>query len=168
MAPGPQVPFEVIVNVDHPRDADVWLDWAYNKTQGLVVPVFSYNGHESRWAQAGPGCMPNMLGCATHCTPPTPSVAPTPDQGGLDSPAHRSYNRAAGIARASVITVAQDDQIIEVDKNCTWMRNLVSLFHKHPRLGAIGHRGWCGHAAACQLVWRSLIILLLCDSSANT
>jgi hypothetical protein len=41
------VPFEVIVNVDHPRDAATWLDWA-NKTQGLVVPVFSYNVHEIR------------------------------------------------------------------------------------------------------------------------
>ena len=44
-----RVLFEVIVNIDHPRDADVWLDWAYTKTPGMVVPVFSYNVHEIRW-----------------------------------------------------------------------------------------------------------------------
>jgi hypothetical protein len=43
------VPLEVVVNVDHPQDSGEWLDWAYNKTQGLVVPVFSYNLHEARW-----------------------------------------------------------------------------------------------------------------------
>ncbi len=48
-----QVPLEVVVNVDHPQDAEVWLDWAYNKTQGLVVPVFSYNVHELRCVQRG-------------------------------------------------------------------------------------------------------------------
>ncbi len=48
-----QVPLEVVVNVDHPQDAEAWLDWAYNKTQGLVVPVFSYNVHELRCVQRG-------------------------------------------------------------------------------------------------------------------
>jgi hypothetical protein len=42
------VAFELIVNIDHPSDAATWLDWAYNKTQGLMVPVFSYNVHEIR------------------------------------------------------------------------------------------------------------------------
>jgi hypothetical protein len=38
----------VVVNIDEPSAADAWLDWAYNKTQGLVVPVFSHNVHELR------------------------------------------------------------------------------------------------------------------------
>ncbi len=62
---------EVVVNVDHPQDADAWLDWAYNKTQGLVVPVFSHNVHELRCGvcsatfsamRADPCCL--MSGCS--------------------------------------------------------------------------------------------------------
>jgi hypothetical protein len=48
-APLPQVPLELLVNVDDPQDAAVWLDVAYNRSQGLVVvPVFSQNIHEHR------------------------------------------------------------------------------------------------------------------------
>ncbi len=57
-----QVPLEVLVNVDEPSAASVWLDWAYNKTQGLVVPVFSHNIHELR---CGP--CPSVLVYPTSC-----------------------------------------------------------------------------------------------------
>ena len=63
------------------------------------------------------------------------------------SPTCRSYNRAAAIARAPVLTIVQDDMIFETDANCTWMHTLVNLFQKWPRLGAMGHRGWCGSRA---------------------
>ncbi len=152
---GAQVPFEVIVNIDHPRDADIWLDWAYNKTQGVVVPVFSYNVHEIRWAGQGRRRSGGASAAAGSRVPRTRSrrrrpCAPGPQPACLPASAarRRSYNRAAAVARAPVITVAQDDQIFNMDANCTWMRNLVDLFRKHPRLGAIGHRGWCGSLAA--------------------
>jgi hypothetical protein len=41
------VPSELLVNVDHPETAPIWIDLAYN-TSGWVVPVFSNNVHEIR------------------------------------------------------------------------------------------------------------------------
>ncbi len=41
------MPSELLVNVDHPETAPIWIDLAYN-TSGWVVPVFSNNVHEIR------------------------------------------------------------------------------------------------------------------------
>ena len=58
-----QVPLELVVNVDNPAQHDLWLDWAYNRTQGLVVPVFSQNVHEKRCADSARHC--HAEGCQT-------------------------------------------------------------------------------------------------------
>ena len=42
-----EIPLELLVNVDHPRDNEPWA-WASYNTSGLVVPVFSNNVHEVR------------------------------------------------------------------------------------------------------------------------
>ena len=55
----------------------------------------------------------------------------------------------------------QDDQIFDIDKNCTWMHTLVNLFRKHPGLGAIGHRSWWGSSTAPVLPFPLLLPLPL-------
>mmetsp|Transcript_27600 Transcript_27600/g.60380 ORF Transcript_27600/g.60380 Transcript_27600/m.60380 type:complete len:448 (+) Transcript_27600:355-1698(+) len=42
-----EVPLELVVNVDHPRDHEAWA-WSSYNTSGMVVPVFSNNIHEVR------------------------------------------------------------------------------------------------------------------------
>lgn len=42
-----KVPSELLINVDNPDEAADWVKWVY-PTEGFVVPVFSYNFHESR------------------------------------------------------------------------------------------------------------------------
>jgi hypothetical protein len=52
--------------------------------------------------------------------------------------------------------IAQDDQIFNADANCTWMADTLSLYRKHPRLGAMGHRGWCdslSYKRVCMGYW---------------
>jgi hypothetical protein len=56
--------------------------------------------------------------------------------------ARRAYNRLAGIARAPVLLLAQDDQSF-ASKDCEWMLRLLALYKGHPRLGAVGHKSWC-------------------------
>ncbi len=52
LSPCPQacsrlVPTEFLVNVDNPDEGQIWADLSYS-TEGLVVPVMSYNVHELR------------------------------------------------------------------------------------------------------------------------
>eukprot|EP00955_Chlamydomonas_euryale_P050295 354518-Chlamydomonas_euryale.AAC.9 len=43
----PEVPLELLVNIDNPEDHELWANASWD-TKGMVVPVFSYNVHEIR------------------------------------------------------------------------------------------------------------------------
>jgi hypothetical protein len=80
-----KVPLELLVNVDDPQDAAVWLDWAYNRSRhGLdVVPVFSNNIHEHRCGSLGQGrTIPPLA--SGHCRRHTSCA------GGHGTPGHMS------------------------------------------------------------------------------
>jgi hypothetical protein len=47
-----------------------------------------------------------------------------------------------GIARAPIAMLLQDDQF-PPEENCTWIENVLALYKLYPRMGAMGHRGWC-------------------------
>ena len=48
------------------------------------------------------------------------------------------YNRAAAVARGEVVMLLQDDEI--PPRNCAWLKYVIALYNRWPRLGAIGMR----------------------------
>jgi hypothetical protein len=47
-----------------------------------------------------------------------------------------------GVARAPIAMLMQDDQL-PPNTTCEWIENTVALFRRYPRMGGMGHRGWC-------------------------
>lgn len=47
-----------------------------------------------------------------------------------------AYNRMADIARGAALVFLQDDQLPPED--CGWVRDLLALFRRWPRLGGVG------------------------------
>ncbi len=48
----------------------------------------------------------------------------------------RAYNRIASLARGQFVVLLQDDQVPHGD--CQWIKNIVAVFNKYPKVGVIG------------------------------